>query len=466
MRVDRDFVRTGFFWLPSFPEDKVPGVLRIEDGGSVELEIVGSFDSSFAELFENRKPVARIVGEVETEGAVTLDECVYRLKTMHVDGGIAKSILRVQRATFGVRCEAEQDLKLNEFRFTVDGLDDWLGVSGIKVSYPASEVPAATITFERPHPIAFDWGDTDLTFSFTFEASLPESSVTEACVSQRAFVRIESSELRPLAELRRRAHQFTNFLCFAINESLSMSDVYATSSEVLQMIDGEKVQRMQLRLFYESLPFTKDKPIVKPRIMLFRFEDVRINFVSILSEWFNAYEVINPALALYFSSRLGTHRFLSGRFLSLAQALETYHRRSNAETLMTSEEFDAVKHCLMNACPKGNATWLEGRLAHANEISLGQRLKRIIEPFKHHFGNSGARSSLVQKMVVTRNYLTHYDPSNQLEAASGRELWLLCMKMEAIFQLHLLVRLGFCVSEIDKILNGDSDLKQKIVEVV
>lgn len=50
MRIREEFKKTGYFWLPSGPEKKIPGTLVISDGGEIELEVVGLFDESIEGL--------------------------------------------------------------------------------------------------------------------------------------------------------------------------------------------------------------------------------------------------------------------------------------------------------------------------------------------------------------------------------------------------------------------------------
>ena len=102
---------------------------------------------------------------------------------------------------------------------------------------------------------------------------------------------------------------------------------------------------------------------------------------------------------------------------------------------------------------------------HGNEINLGKRIKKIIEPFKAQIGNGKVRSKLIRNIVNTRNYLTHYSENLELEAVKGVNLWELCQKMEAIFQLHLLSQLGFSSTEISNILSSNYKLEQKINEI-
>ena len=40
MRIKEEFKKLGYFWLPSAPDEKVPGTLSISDGGNIELEVL------------------------------------------------------------------------------------------------------------------------------------------------------------------------------------------------------------------------------------------------------------------------------------------------------------------------------------------------------------------------------------------------------------------------------------------
>jgi hypothetical protein len=132
---------------------------------------------------------------------------------------------------------------------------------------------------------------------------------------------------------------------------------------------------------------------------------------------------------------------------------------------MDEAVFKALTENLINQCPEENKEWLSGRLQHGNEPNLRRRIKNIIEPFKTFIGTSQKRDKLITTIVETRNYLTHYDQSLESKAASGRDLWLLCLKMEAIFQLHLLQVLGFTQEEVQSVFDHSDELQKKLKEI-
>uniref|UniRef100_UPI0025FBC3EC HEPN domain-containing protein n=1 Tax=Nevskia sp. TaxID=1929292 RepID=UPI0025FBC3EC len=218
-------------------------------------------------------------------------------------------------------------------------------------------------------------------------------------------------------------------------------------------------------IYYSSLPYAKDEPKIDLHRMLFRFGQIKEDAGRIINNWFDAYKEIDSALNLYFSNKTGAYKYLEGKFLALAQGLETYHRRTSNDKLMDEEVFEKLTKKLIMQCPEEKQEWLSGRLVHGNEINFGRRIKSIIEPFKKNFGSSDDRKKLVRSIVDTRNYLTHYEKYLESSAASGADLWALCQKMEAIFQLHLLRILGFTDIEILSVFDSSYQLQNKLKKI-
>ena len=167
-------------------------------------------------------------------------------------------------------------------------------------------------------------------------------------------------------------------------------------------------------------------------------------------------------MALYFSTKTDAQRYIDGKFLALAQGLETYHRRTSDEVWMDKSQYESLKQEIIENCPEEHRDWLSGRLEHGNEINLRKRLQAIVEPFKQYLDNSKERAKLLKKIVDTRNYLTHYNTELEKDAAEGRDFWVICQKMEAIFSLHFLAVIGFTEEEIETIVNNSHALQQKL----
>lgn len=462
MRLEEAYVKTGYFWLPGEEDRKIPGTLTISNGGDIELEVVGLFDDSIESL-NGEDDLSRVIGHIEKDGLVTLDSCFYTKKNISY-GGISKSKVCVNRVLSGVAYEKDEAVTFNSLSFSVDCFDEWVGISGIKIDRDLDNKIAA-ITYEPPLDIAYCL-DNGMHLEICFSHTLPSSpTITEAKITQRAYFKLTSEKLRPLCDFTEVAYKLTNLMCFAIDATVTLKNLIAKSSEIQIEVGHGKYYPVPINVYYPSIPFSEKVPNKSWHQMLFGYGQIKLNAQGVFNNWINAYDVIAPALSLYFSTKIGAQKYLDGKFLALAQGLETYHRRTSDEKLMSPREFDSLISTVTENCPKQHLEWLNGRLMHGNEINLGKRLKRIIEPFKDRLGNSTKRNKLLRKVVDTRNYLTHYDEALKASAAQGRELWVLCQKMEVILQLHFLKVIGFNDEEITSVVENCYPLKQKLNDI-
>lgn len=459
MRLQEEYVRTGFFWLPEKPEKKIPGILSIKNGGEAELEIVGLFRSDKEEMMGDNT-YDRIVGDVEKDGFVTLDKCFYT-KMNVAFGGIAKSKIHVGYVLSGVAYDADEEVLFNSFSFSTDCLNEWVGISGVKIDQDF-DLKTARIEYAHPKPIYHPLKN-GMSLEINFDATIPGSSRTEEIkITQRARLTLRSEKPLPRSEFIAATHKITNLLCFAIDKVVGIKNVVATSKEITTEISDEIHRPVPIKVFYRSITFAEKEPTQNFHFMLFTYKIIEENAGEIFNKWLEAYETIAPALNLYFSTKTGAQRYLDGKFLALAQGLETYHRRSSDEVLMNKEAYAALTARLMEYCPSEHIDWLNGKLKYGNEISLSTRLKRIVDPFKKHLGSKDETKRLIRNIVTTRNYLTHYSVELKDVACTGQALLALCYKMEVIFQLHFLQVIGFTDAEVDQVAKNSHSIREKL----
>ena len=116
MRIEEEYKKTGYFWLPEKEENKIPGILSIDDGGKIELEIVGHFDEGMKPLTSDDN-LSRIIGHVEKDGLVTLDDCFYTKKNFAF-GGISKSKIIANKVLSGAAWDKDEEVAFNTFSFS------------------------------------------------------------------------------------------------------------------------------------------------------------------------------------------------------------------------------------------------------------------------------------------------------------------------------------------------------------
>ncbi len=463
MRIKEDFKKSGYFWLPSVPGRKIPGTLSISDGGNIELEVIELFDPSLNAIYNDDDNLKRIVGIIEEDGCVTLDNCFYKQKNISFGGISKKSLICVNKAFMGVAYDEKESICFNTFRFSVEGIDEWVGISGINVNCQyENEFTTATITYLPQEEISLNLNN-GMQLLITFSWTIPGyPDKKEAKITQKTYFKLLSAEARELDDFISIAHRIGTLLCFAIDEVVCLEHITATSDNLSQDIGNGNSRVVTIKIYYPSILFSKDDSKINLHRMLFGYIQVKNNAEKVINNWIDAYDKIDPALNLYFSTKLGAHKYLEGKFLALVQGLETYHRRISTEKLMDEEKFKKLVEEIISKCPEENQQWLKGRLMHGNEINLRKRIKSIIEPSKDIVGTKNEQSEIISRIVDTINYLTHYDESLKSKAADGKDLLLLCYKMEAFFQLHFLQVLGFTQEEIKSVLDYSYSLKEKL----
>ena len=339
-------------------------------------------------------------------------------------GGNSKSLIRMSRAFIGVQYDQDEIPSFNTLTFSVEGINDWIETSGIKVESPSEKSPAI-ISYEPQEDITLNLHN-DMQLLITWRPSLKHSINKEAGISEKIYFKLISQSARELDDFVSVARKITEFLCFAMNETVSLDSMSATSDDLSEDIGRGKAGPIQINIYYSSWPYSKDVPKINLYNMLFKFKEIQNDAEGIINNWIKGYEQYDSAFRLYFLAKTGEQTYLEERFLTLVQGLEAYHQRIISK-----------------------------------RVDLKDRIKSIIKPFKDLIGADANQQALIDSIVHTRNHLTHHDPSKEPKAAKGMSLWPLCLKMELIFELHFLQLMGFSQEKIDSIVGNSPELKRK-----
>ena len=478
MRLPEPIEKHGFFWLPDDDENKIPGILRISESGEITVE-VSQFSESRFYAFNKRRlggapdrlnvtltlnrsenRIDRVVGIIGND-LITLDKCLYdnwKLDLLAV--GVSTSTIHATRAFIGVNYDEGEEIAFSTLEFSMEGLDEWLSFSGFQTERNWEE-GSHSIHFRFPKEIALNLPDgIELKFFFRLAHSLV---FTEGHITQKAYISLKSKKLRPLEDFLDLVFKLHNFLCFAIDKTVSIDSVTGYSSEITQEYQDGQKREIPIKIYERNEPNSETKLKIHQHNMLFGYGNVSDQLEEILIKWLENYEISKPAFNLYFASKSGGHKYLEGKFLSLAQGIETLHRRNFQGTRMPEDEFRNLIDTILNAVPDdGQRQWIDEKLKYANELSLRNRIKQMIEPFKDLYGNKKERNSFISKVVDTRNYLTHFDSSLEDKAAGVEDLWKLCLKLEVLFQLHFLRLIGIDDNAIKSMVHENFALRNNL----
>ena len=218
MRLSEPIEAAGSFWLPEEPDRKFSGVLRISESGRATLELQ---EQNRRYDFPKDNDV-RFAGIVDKLGYITLEQCQnlsFSVGSLSIWRFYARYVL------VGVAYEVDDSPYFEQVRFSVEGLDEWLGFSGFKIDHEAyfSNLGQLSIRFQVPDTIAYSLsGDFDLEFCFGVSYPSLKAVITEATIKQEAYIRLKSRTPIHIDDLAALSLKIRNFLCLAIGQTVSI----------------------------------------------------------------------------------------------------------------------------------------------------------------------------------------------------------------------------------------------------
>lgn len=226
MRVENEINASGFFWLPRLPENKIPGTLKVDKTGDIYLEIIGSFNSTYS---EREMTLGRIFGNIERHGPVTLEDCFYEIKTSAFDN-VAKSKIISNLATIGFTAENAAPLQLSSFKFSTEGLDEWLDLSGINICENFKN-KTCDIKYVCPENISICLKN-GMQLTIAFDSHFPfEGNVFGAEITQKAYIHLKSPKPIHIDRFKDCAYMLNSFMCLATNSTVCIDYMAGYFSE-------------------------------------------------------------------------------------------------------------------------------------------------------------------------------------------------------------------------------------------
>ena len=461
MKISAPMEETGFFWLPDEDNKRVPGILRISESGKTTLEITTQFHPTLPSSLDNPRlddnyvNFKRIVGVTENN-YVTLENCSVIKSNLNLGSNLAKRIIRGGRAFMGVGYGKDSEITFSTAVFSVEGLDEWLHIRGNTVDYGLqdNQIQNISIFYSPPEAIVIQLSGEGMKLSFGFGFTIPFGlEIKETKITQSAYVKLESEELRSLDDFLEVIIRLHRFLCFAIGKIVPITSITGYSREITQEAgQNEKEREIPIKIFYKGMPIPNTNLKLEHHNMFFTYRDVKGQLDTTINKWLTNYKEFKPVFNLFFAFQFEAYLYLDGQFLSLAQSIEALHRMRYGGLTMPKSKFKArVKSIIDNIPDDTDKVWLKEKLRFANELTLRQRLEKMFEPFLDIYGKEKV-PDLVSKIVEVRNLLTH--AGSRIENIGFIKLHVLCGKLDTLLQLHFLHMIGMDSAFIAKLVKN------------
>lgn len=425
----------GLWWLPAKPQAKVHGTLRVSETDDTILDLDGTLIDVQPFMPVVFKPDI-ILGQSMEGKLLTLYKCIQ----IHVGGsfpsGLTTSRLLVQTAFLGAHFEIPSDVKFKYVDVRFRHLNDWVGISGFNVKTQES---TTTISYMLPSKVSAVIDDMQI--SIIFSESQRFDFVHEISIRQDASFRIETSSESSFEKFESLIYHLQNLLMLALEEQTSPEVIDGYSEKfVLEFREKKHLEPITIIFRYDGNGSHRSH-----FRFLFRFNEVKTQFQLMLKNWFGKIELLEPVFLGYFAP-LHLPIYLEQKFLGYISAIESYHRRVIKGFGLPPEEYERIMVEIMKCIPPQHLDWFSEKLKY-NEPSQRRRLKAMIERFSWiDFGGN----EFVNRVIITRNYLTHFEEELKEAAAKGDELMRLTLKLELLIKMTLLTELGFEQKEVEQ----------------
>jgi len=430
------FEYEGIWWLPDKPEKQVSGTLRFTPNEGAILDLIGSFKDT-KEI--NKMLELEIILGISSNGKnITLHKCFETKSNVSVPRLLTSSFY-ANEVFVGAHFQKSEDIKFRELSICYSYLDEWVNISGFNIQYPDKR--EVVIKYKQPEPIQASIGE-DCKMFIDFQVTIVQK---EASIKQRTYIRIEPSVEKSLEEYWNIMRDIQNFLSLGVTEP-----VYPLTITGITEANNSPVE-----IYYHSPEISK---VPKTLCMLFTFKDISDRFEILLKNWFEKADTLGPVYDLYFGTLYNPRMYLQHQFLSLIQAIEAYHRRKFEGKYLSNDDYEPIyekfkKFINELAIEPSFKEALKSKLKYGNEHSLRKRLKDLFEKYKEVVDDFiEDKDIFVNRVVDTRNYLTHYDKNLMEKAVDGEQLYYVTQQLKIVIVICLLSELGFNFKEIKNLL--------------
>lgn len=453
--MNESFEELGRFWLPGNEESKISGILRFDPLEGIVLKTMDYFvndekihDSSFFPKYNI------IVGAIRGK-KLTLCNCNL------VNDSIAKYGIRERNYKADILFLGHFFNNINEFNFEKASikfkyLEQWV----LKLGFESKDIIDSeghrnvSVNFKFPEDIEIylDKFQLNITHSLKKEYNLFESNL-----KQNTLIEIIPNETMNFEDMKKTIiDRVQNFLSLGINAPVFPLTITMEIKDDKELMPHE-VFCKPIEVYYPiNNPLLNEKKSYFD--LLFSFDSVSDNIGHVLKNWFKKYEVLKPVHDLFFAAIYNSYIYTDETlFLSLIQAVESYHRRIYNGKYLDSDDYKSVHKKITAAIPEQleetHYNSLKSRIDFGNEFSLQSRLLELFNDFEDIFKLFiDDKDEFIKDLKNTRNYLTHYDKKMERKAKSGKELSLLSKKLNLIIKIFFLKELGINSDQIKEIV--------------
>lgn len=435
----------GSWWLPEKPSATITGSLRFESNGRITLELLGALTDTYASRSQS---VPLILGHSIEGETITLYGCIQSDTSYGIEG-VRTSSFYIVGVLIGAHFQRPEEIVFGRFAVTFPQLEDWVGTSGVSVD--PSDRQTLVITKKSSFVATAGVRDAKISIGFWFTEHHGKGEVSVKYIPYISIEMTREVQLRTFLDL---LYHLRNFFAFAVCHPVYPELIDGFTEVVKVTLSDGKSFCCPIKIVYSGVNWGVSHDSVNRRGMLFELGSVRGQLESLLKNWFDKIELLEPVYDMYFGTLYNSHMFLQQKFLSLIQGVESYHRRVFDGYESPPEQHKKRLQDIIKVVPDEYKNWLQNQLSDSNELSLKKRLEELVRTYSF----LGFDAESVEKLKNARNYLTHFD-ENKKQYARADELFTLTRKLRALTESILLTELGLPRAEVEAIMKRIESLR-------
>ncbi|MEH2042330.1 HEPN domain-containing protein [Nostoc sp.] len=441
------FEYSGFWWLPSNPEDQVVGNLKFSNKTGFSLELIGSFNNFNVASFYQEEKYPIILGIVNNK-LITLYDC-YQKNYQISFPGFTTQVLGVKLALIGHHFNIEEEIRFKKAEFDFTYLKDLSPlIHDFNVEDVADKVKPNYTIYTKRFAISND-----------IKASITKGDIyIKQCIyseNKKHIININKSvlievKLKQLSTIDEIFSEYIsplkNFITLISNQPNFIEKLYVSLDD----------SPTKIEIIFSTSNYIEKKSVNEFDFLL-RLEDIEQDFSLIMQKWFNFYNDCHDIINLYFSTIYNSNLYAENEFLSLVQALESFHRRILDKSSFYTESHKLRLNAIIESAPIEYKDWLIDKLLFTHEPTLLDRLnetisltKKTVDPLIIDVNN------FVKHVKKIRNYLTHYNDPSEADLLRKHDIFRINQVLNFTIKTFLLVQLG-CTAEFcqEKISRGN-----------
>jgi len=425
-KLSDSFEIFGRWWLPDQADEKIAGKLVFNGKEDCTLTLFGKFGGlppgqQIGLGADFRAEI--ILGVSEGGDFITLLYATQSgLSLKSAEGlGIIQSFW-IRYILWGVNHFSKLDEVLfDSFHFSISNLESWVAINPFNHSIKLDEnkhFVGIDARYVSPEIKEFAVPSLDCKVTVTHTSKTGGSNLRSFTINHDSFLKIVPKLQKKLDWYLEVSRDLNNLINLLVGKPSSILRIIGN----IKYIDEKgKERNKEVEVYYCPVVEPTDSNI-HPVEVLFPLPRIDADFPDIVNAWFSQSDKLRSVYDLYFGVLQQKGMYAHLHFLTLMQAIESFHRNSKSGKYMDDDSYKILEKEMVAALPKempdAIRISMKSKIKYGNEFSLRKRMNDIFNDIGEKLTALVCKDKeyFINKGVNTRNYYTHWTKELEAEA--------------------------------------------------